>query len=331
MKRFKYLFFTLLLICFSIQLWAQTETLKWYTLKEAMELNKKQPRKILIDMYTSWCGWCKKMDAETFHNPSIEAFIRDNYYAVKFDAETYDTIEFKDKKYTHEGTGYRTPHSLAVMLMNNKMSYPTIVYLDETLNPISAVPGYMNAADIEPVLIFFARNFYKIEPFENFKKDFEKTYKDTANFKDKINWMTLKNGMKTGKKKIIFLTYPGCIETNIMFKTSLQHDTIAAYLNKHFTCIQFDVLTKDTVEFNGMKYSFNPKENLVHQLAVALTNGQLSFPEMIFINEQNQLTSAVPGYFPVKNMEMLLHFFNNETYKTTKWEDYIKQFKSNIQ
>jgi len=323
------IYFALAGILMVLNLYSQTEHLKWYSLKEAIELNKKQPRKFIIDMYTDWCGWCKKMEAETFQHPAIANYIQNNFYPVKFNAETHDTIEFKGKKYTNSGTVQRSPHSLAVELMNNKMSYPTIVYLDEELNLISAVPGYMNAADIEPILIFFSRNIYKIYPFENFKNDFNKTFKDST-FKEHIQWKTFADGLKSNKKKIIFLTHQGCIDCNIMLKTSLQHDTIANYLNRHFSCIQFNILTNDTIDFNGIKYFFNPSQYPFHQLAVALTNGQINLPQMVFLNEQNQLLSLVPGFFPTKNFEMLIHFFNEEAFKNTSWENYVKQFKSNI-
>jgi len=322
--------FSLITFAFLINLNAQQEPLKWYTLKEAIELNKKQPRKIMIDMYTDWCGWCKKMDAETFHHPAIAAFIRDNFYPVKFNAETHDTIEYKGKKYTNNGMGQRPPHSLAVELMNNKMSYPTIVYLDEDLNLLSSVPGYMNAADIEPVLVFFARNFYKIYPYENFKHDFDKTFKDSTVFQDKVHWKSFEEGLKSNKKKLIYFVHPGCIDCKMMQKTSFQHDSIAKYLNQHFTCIHFDILSQDTIEFNGKKYFFDQKQYPFHQLAVMLSNGQINLPQIIFLNEQNQIVSSVPGFFPVKNFDILIHFFNEEAFKTLTWENYIKQYKSNI-
>lgn len=321
--------FTIIFVSYSIYA-QQQENLQWYTIEEAIELNKKQPRKFLIDMYTDWCGWCKKLTAETFNHPAIASFIRDNFYPVKFNAETHDTIEFKGKKYTNIGTGRRSPHSLAVELMNNRMSYPTVVYLDEELNLLSAVPGYMNAADIEPVLIFFARNFYKIYPFEEFKKDFEKTFKDTSVFHDKIIWKTFKEGMKSNKKKLIFFTHQGCIDCKMMYKTSFQHDSIAKYLNQNFTSIYFDILSQDTIEFNGIKYYFDNKQYPFHQLAIVLSNGHINLPQIIFLNEQNQLTSSVPGYFPTKNFDILLHFFSEEAYKSTNWENYVKQYKYNI-
>lgn len=315
----------LALVC--IQFHAQ-EKLKWYTLQEAIELNKKQPKKFLIDMYTNWCGWCKKMDAETFNHPAIAAFIKDNFYPVKFNAETHDTIEFKGKKYYNRGLFSRSPHELAVMLMNNKMSYPTIVYLDEELNTISAVPGYMSPADIEPVLIFFARNLYKIYPFEEFKKDFYKTFKDTVPFVDKIKWLSFNQALKKQTKKLIFFTHDACIDCKIMHRTSFQEKQNADYLNEHYACVYFNVLTTDTIEFLGNKFINEQKEHPFHQLAVYLSNGHINLPQIIFMDEKNNLLSSVPGFFPQNMFEILIHFFEEEAYKKTSWDEYVKNYNA---
>ena len=57
--------------------------IKWLTFEQAVELSQKEPRKILIDIYTDWCGWCKKMDAATYMHPKIVEYINTHYYAVK--------------------------------------------------------------------------------------------------------------------------------------------------------------------------------------------------------------------------------------------------------
>jgi|YNPMSStandDraft_1061717.scaffolds.fasta_scaffold00389_14 thioredoxin-related protein len=317
-----------LIVFVQISLYAQN--IKWLTLEEAIKLNKTKPKKFFIDMYTDWCFWCKKMDAETFNHPAIANFIQEYFYPVKFNAETKDTILFKGKKYTNPNIGMRSTHSLAAELMNNRPSYPTIVYLDEELNSISAVPGYMKPTDIEPILVFFARNFYKIYPYEQFKADFEKTFRDTTKFVDKINWKNFEQGLKSNKKKIIFFNFDGCIDCAIMKKTTLQHDTIAQYIKKHFEIIPFDILSTDTIIFNNVRYINEKKEHPFHQLAIYLTNGQIQMPTIVFLNEQNQLTSAVPGFFTVRFFEMLLHFFKEEAYKIKTWEQFTKEFKSNL-
>ena len=89
--------------------------IKWMSWEEAMTAMEENPKKIFIDVYTDWCGWCKRMDATTFKDPTVAAYISENYYAVKLDAEqrakiVYDGHTFNfDSKY-----GRRGAHELQV-------------------------------------------------------------------------------------------------------------------------------------------------------------------------------------------------------------------------
>lgn len=330
----KTIILTFVIIFFSLSLWSQQTELKWYSLKEAMELSKKNPKKIFIDMYTDWCGWCKKMDAETFNNPAIAKYLTENFYLVKFDAETHDTIVFKEKQYVNKSTGNRPPHELAIELLGGKMSYPTIVYLDENLNSLSAVPGYMTPTDIEPVLIFFSRDIYKVSPFNEFKDNFNKTFKDTVPFVEKVKWLTLekaeKLNLKNPKKILVFLYHEWCIDCKMMISTTFNQDVIAKYLNENYYPVKFDITTKDTVNFNSAVFVNEQKEHPYHQFAVSLLGGKMNVPQMVFINGQNQLITLVPGYFLAKNIEPVMHFFKEDAFLSKKWEDYVKAFVGDI-
>jgi len=151
---------------------AQEGKVKWYSFEEAVELNKKEPRKIFIDVYTDWCGWCKKMDATTFSKPQIAEILNNEYYAVKFDAETLDTISFAGNQFINEGEKSRSPHQLAVALLQGKMSYPSVAYMNENNQLLTAVPGYYTAERLEPVLMFFAKDAFKSQSFEEYQKNF---------------------------------------------------------------------------------------------------------------------------------------------------------------
>ncbi len=331
MRRF---FIIIIFLFINSAIWAQQIELKWYSLTEAVELSKKNPKKIFVDMYTDWCGWCKKMDAETFQNPSIAKYLSENFYLVKFNAETHDTILFKDKKYVNSGNQNRSPHELAVEFLGGKMSYPTIVYLDESFNLLSAVPGYMTPSDIEPILIFFSRDIFKSASFNEFKDNFNKTFKDTVPFVNKVNWVSLEKAeqlnLKNPKKILLFLYHDWCIDCKIMIGTTFNHDVIAKYLNDNYYPVKFDITSKDTVKFNGNTFVNEQKEHPYHQLAVSLLGGKMNVPQMVFINGQNQLISLVPGYFISKNAEPLLHFFKEDAYLTKKWDEYLKDFKGEI-
>lgn len=156
---------------------AQEAKVKWYTFEEAVELNKTEQRKIFIDVYTDWCGWCKKMEATTFTNPVIAKILNKDYYAVRFDAETTDTIGFGGKQFVNDGGRSRSPHQLAVALLQGKMSYPSVAYLNEDNQLLTSVPGYYTADRLEPILNFFAEDAFKTQSFEEFQKNFKSEIK----------------------------------------------------------------------------------------------------------------------------------------------------------
>ena len=158
--------------CFHVS--AQTaEKVKWYTLDEALKLNATAPRKILIDMYTDWCGFCKKMDAETFNHPVVAKYINKHFYAVKFDAESSAPVKFGDHTFVNQGSGgsRKSTHQFATAF--GVSGYPTIVYLTGDLKLIGAVPGFMAPKQIEPLLHFIVEEQYRNNiSLEDYQKTF---------------------------------------------------------------------------------------------------------------------------------------------------------------
>ena len=155
---------------------APTAKIKWLDFEEAAALNKKKPKKIFMDMYTDWCGWCKKMDASTFINPVIVEYMNQNYYAVKFNAERKDTVTFNGKQYMNPNpAGSRSSHQLAQEMLGGRMSYPSFVFLDENLNKITIVPGYQKAPQFETILHFIGDDAYLKQKFEEFNASFKAT------------------------------------------------------------------------------------------------------------------------------------------------------------
>lgn len=147
--------------------------INWMTWEQAQAAQKKNPKKIFVDVYTDWCGWCKKMDATTFSHPEIIRYVNENYYAVKFDAEQKAPILFKGKEYKFVPQGNRGYHELAANLMNNKMSYPTTLYLDEQLNLLSPVPGYLEPQTFEVIINYFGSNAFRQTTWEEYQKTFK--------------------------------------------------------------------------------------------------------------------------------------------------------------
>lgn len=154
----------------------QNPKINWIDIKDVEAQNSKKQKKVFLDMYTDWCGWCKKMDQSTFINPVIVDYMNRNFYAVKFNAERKDELTFKGKKYVNPNpTGNRASHQLAQTLMNGRMSYPSFVFLDEQLNVITIVPGFRKAPEFEAILNYIGSDAYKSQKWENFDASFKRT------------------------------------------------------------------------------------------------------------------------------------------------------------
>jgi thioredoxin-related protein len=152
-------------------------TVKWYSIEEAEKLNRTKPKKFIIDVYTDWCGWCKKMDKGTFTHPIIVKLLNDYFYAVKLNAETSDTIIFNGSKYISLNSGNRSTHPLAVSLLNWRMSYPSFVYFTEKLEYLGPMPGYKTSEQMEVILTFIAQEKFRTTSMEEFEKTFKSQIK----------------------------------------------------------------------------------------------------------------------------------------------------------
>lgn len=143
--------------------------IKWMSWQEAAQLSKTHPKKIFVDVYTDWCGWCKRMDASTFQDPEVVKYVNDNFYAVKLNAEMKDDIEFKDHVFKWVQTGRNGIHTLAYSLLEGRMSYPSFVTLNESYDRIAIMPGYKQPAQLLQELKFAADEVYKSESWEAYK------------------------------------------------------------------------------------------------------------------------------------------------------------------
>lgn len=161
----------LVILISSLSFKAQTEQINWMSWDEMVAVRAQDSikKKVFIDLYTGWCGWCKKMDKSTFLDPMIVQYMNTNYYPVKFDAETKDTVLFNDITFVnsdptfvkkHPNARGRT-HWFAHSLLDGKLSYPSYVILDENFIRVTILSGYKQPEALIGNLIFFSKNEYK--------------------------------------------------------------------------------------------------------------------------------------------------------------------------
>ena len=145
--------------------------MKWYTIEEALELNKTAPRKLMIDIYTDWCGWCKRMDKTTFSDPKVMEYMAANFYPVKFNAEQKAKLKFNAETFKYmEQEGGRGIHTFAYALLDGKLGYPSVVYLNEKYERIMISPGYKEPPVMLKELHFAAEEQYTKTTWEEYSK-----------------------------------------------------------------------------------------------------------------------------------------------------------------
>ena len=154
---------------------------KWTDIETAQKAAKKDGKPLMIDVHTSWCGPCRMLDANTFHDPQTAAYINAHFHPVKFDAEGGEPAVYNGKTYTNPGynaalKGSRNgTHDLTMQIapVNGRVAYPTIVYMDKDGQVLAPVQGYYTAEQIEPIITYFGDGTYKKQEFAEFQKTFK--------------------------------------------------------------------------------------------------------------------------------------------------------------
>jgi thioredoxin-related protein len=139
---------------------ATSQGIQWMTWNEAAEANAKQPKKIFVDVYTDWCGWCKRMDQTTFKDSSLVAYMNEHFYAIKLNAEQKESIVWKDFEFAWVAGGRNGYNELAAIILERQMSFPSFVMLDEEFVRIMISPGYKEASAMLKQLQFAKEEIY---------------------------------------------------------------------------------------------------------------------------------------------------------------------------
>lgn len=156
----------------------ENSLINWITFDEAYIKCKKNPRPILIDVYTTWCGPCKMMSSQTFNDSKIAKYINDHFYAVKFDAESKDSVKFDKYIFVStDASNPKAPHQFAASILDNQLAYPSIVFLNNQIQRLDILKGFMPPKNFEPILTYYGSGEYQKTKWEEYQKSFESSFK----------------------------------------------------------------------------------------------------------------------------------------------------------
>jgi len=147
----------LAILLFGCSLGAQNRVqVNWISFEVLADSLRAKPRKVFIDIYTDWCVYCRKMDKQVFTNPRVAAKLNNDYYAVRLDAETLDTIRFDGQAFINRQaeTQRRGFHELALLLgqRDGQFAPPVIVILDAQFRLSQRYFQYLHSAQLLEIL-----------------------------------------------------------------------------------------------------------------------------------------------------------------------------------
>ncbi len=152
----------------SPQILAQ-DSIQWLSVEELEVANATSPKPVFFDIFTDWCGWCKKMDKSTFRDPRVVKLLNEEFHPVKFNAEQRQGFTFMDHDFKFVQNGNRGYNELAAALLDNAMSFPSFVALNEKFERITIVQGYHKAESLLPILRYIAEKHYLDTTWKEYK------------------------------------------------------------------------------------------------------------------------------------------------------------------
>lgn len=162
---------------------AGVDTIGWMSLSDVNKIVEKNIKKgkvkedklVIVDFYTDWCGWCKKLDAETYKDPEVAALMNKYFYPVKFDAESKDTVAFANKTYGFKSSGSRGTNEFALEMASRpggRIGYPTITIINALGEKLTVEAGYKNPEKMKLMLLYYGEGHYKTKDFNTFVTEY---------------------------------------------------------------------------------------------------------------------------------------------------------------
>ena len=267
----------------------------------------------------------------TYSNAGIANYINSNFYPVKFDAETKDTIEYNGKIYKPTSKEPKTPHELAIKFLGTSLSYPSTMFVTNNFEYNLLSQGFIEDKKIEPLLIFMVENAWRNSVYDEFSKHFNRTFIDTNYLKTPVKIYSVSELEKLQKKKpkkvLVNINADFCNTGRVMTQTTFVDTLIASYINKYFYLVNINAASNDTIIFKNEKYFKVLTNNFpLHSLALKFSNNKLSLPTLCLLDENLNTIDALNFYQSPERIKPILAYIGSNSYKTKTFNDFMQEY-----
>jgi len=112
---------------------AQAGGVAWRTWNAGLAAASGSGKPVIVDVYTDWCGWCKRMDRDTYSRPEVSEYVNRHFIMVRLNGDSDDRVTYGGREFT--------ARTLAGGF--NVSGYPTTIFLRPNGAHLVNVPGYM--------------------------------------------------------------------------------------------------------------------------------------------------------------------------------------------
>jgi thioredoxin-related protein len=123
--------------------------LNWLPWNEGVSEATTTGRPLLVDVYTDWCGWCKRMDRDVYSRDDVRGYLKRKFVPVRLNAESAEGVRLGDRN--------MTARALAQQLRVS--GYPTTIFMRANGEQIARVPGYIPAERFEIMLRYIGEDY----------------------------------------------------------------------------------------------------------------------------------------------------------------------------
>jgi thioredoxin-related protein len=291
---------------------ADAQKVRWMKFEDAYAASQNEPRKIFVDIYADWCGWCKVLDRDTFSDTGVIRILNEHYYPVKLNSESKETHTVGDNKFSSP----ELAANLAMVRQNESLGLPTMVIINENMQLGEIIQGFRKPDFLKERLSFFAFN-------KNAAQSPEKA---------QVKWMKFEDAVAASKKeprKIFVDIYADwCGWCKVLDRDTFSNPAVAKILNEQYYPVKLDSESRETHTLpDGRKVS---SPELAASLATSKSGEKYGLPMMVVLNEQVSILTRIAGAQKPDFMTPALLFFSENHYLEKSWETYSKEYSNSI-
>lgn len=151
---------------------------------------------------------------------------------------------------------------------------------------------------------------------------------------NKINWISIEEAYRRNqiqpKKTVIDVYTDWCGWCKVMDKNTFSNPEVIKYINANYYAVKLNAEGRNDIKIGNTFYKYD-EQYKANKAAIALLNGQMSYPSLVYLDEKFNLIQPVPGYQDAKAFHPIITYFGGNYHKKEQFESYVSgTYKNNF-